>query len=290
MNDRASKLRSSEMYARNIRLATQERTPRRKRVIRAVEGITLGIGIWLLLLVLGFPWVLHIGGLDGLLPCAVAAGLLGWFNRRGVTVAVGAALSLVLLIVAYTPIVDRPVRALIRNDPLPPQADAVMALSAGVNDDGTISPPSVDRLLKAIELVTNGVAPILVVSREAYLMNGKTISSRREQERIVSLSRPGLSHMIVAGVTHSTHDEAIRARDMFRARRWKRIVVVTSPAHTRRACGTFEKAGVIVSCVASPTRDLALENLVNPFDRVKAFQLWIYEMAGTIRYRQLGWL
>jgi uncharacterized SAM-binding protein YcdF (DUF218 family) len=234
--------------------------------------------------------VLHIGGLDGLLPCAVAAGLLGWFDRRGVTVAVGAALSLVLLIVAYTPIVERPVRALIRNDPLPLQADAVMALSAGVNDDGTISPPSVDRLLKAIELVTNGVAPILVVSREAYLMDGKTISSRREQERIVSLSRPGLSHMIVAGVTHSTHDEAIRARDMFRVRHWKRIVVVTSPAHTRRACGTFEKVGVIVSCVASPTRDLALENLVNPFDRVKAFQLWIYELAGTIRYRQLGWL
>jgi uncharacterized SAM-binding protein YcdF (DUF218 family) len=278
------------MYAANNAPATRERMPLRTRVIWCIEGITLGVGIWILLLTLGVPWMLHLGGFDGLLPSAIIFGLFGWFGLRGVTVAVGAALSVVLLVVAYTPIVTRPVHALIRNDPLPPSADAVMALSAGVNDDGTISPPSVDRLVKAIELVTQGVAPILVVSREVYLLDGKTVSSRQEQERIIGLSRPGLSHMIVAGVTHSTHDEALRARDLFRSNNWKRIIVVTSPTHTRRACATFEKAGVVVSCAASENRDVALGRLTDPFERVKAFQLLLYETAGTIRYRQLGWL
>jgi uncharacterized SAM-binding protein YcdF (DUF218 family) len=278
------------MYAGSIGTATRQRVPMRTRVIGTIEGFVLGTGIWLLLLTLGVPWMLHIGGLDGVLPCAIAGALCGWFGLRGVPLAVGAGLSVFLLVVAYTPIVDAPVRTLIRNDPLPAHADAVMALSAGVNDDGTISPPALDRLIKAIELVTNGVAPRLVVSREVYLLHGKTISSRQEQERIVGLSRPGLSHMLVAGVTHSTHDEAMRARDLFRANGWKRIVVVTSPAHTKRACATFEKAGIVVTCVASATRDLALNNLLNPFDRVKAFQLLLYETAGTIRYRQLGWM
>jgi hypothetical protein len=27
-----------------------------------------------------------------------------------------------------------------------------------------------------------------------------------------------------------------------------------------------------------------------PEDRMKAFQAWIYEIAGTVRYRQLGWI
>jgi uncharacterized SAM-binding protein YcdF (DUF218 family) len=278
------------MYPASIGAATRQRVSTRTRTIRTVEGVIFGIGIWMLLLTLGVPWVFHMGGLDGLLPSAIAGGLLAWFGLRAVTVGVGAGLSLVLLIVAYTPIVQRPVDALVRNDPLPARADAVMALSAGVNDDGTISPPSVDRLLKAIELVTQGVAPVLVVSREVYLFHGKTISSRQEQERIIGLSRPGVSHMLVAGVTHSTHDEALRARDLFQKNGWKRIVVVTSPAHTRRACATFEKAGVVLSCAASPTRDLSMNDLANPFDRVKAFQLLLYETAGTIRYRQLGWM
>jgi uncharacterized SAM-binding protein YcdF (DUF218 family) len=290
MNDRVSETRGSEMYPPSIGAATRLRIPTRTRFIRALDGAILGIGIWLLLLTLGFAWTFHLSGLDGMLPCALAGGLLCWYGMRRVIIAVGAALSVALFVIAYTPIVQRPVYGLIRNDPLPAHADAVMVLSAGVNNDGTISSSSVDRLIKGVELVTNGIAPVLVVSREAYILDGKTISSRQEQEKIIGLSRPGLSHMIVAGVTHSTHDEAMRARELFRANNWKRIVVVTSPAHTKRACRTFEKAGVVVSCVASAARDLALNNLVDPFDRVKAFQLLLYETAGTIRYRQLGWL
>jgi uncharacterized SAM-binding protein YcdF (DUF218 family) len=165
-----------------------------------------------------------------------------------------------------------------------------MALSAGVNDEGTISPRARDNLLKALELVNRGVAPVLVVSREAYIINGKLVTSRRDQERTVSLTPGGLSKLVVAGVTHSTHDEAIRARDLFRARNWKRIVVVTSPMHTRRACATFEKAGLVVSCAASNSRALAVGTPSSPESRVAAFQVWLYELAGTLRYRQLGWL
>ena len=135
-----------------------------------------------------------------------------------------------------------------------------------------------------------GIAPYLVVSREAYIINNEVVTSQRDQEQIVSLIPNGLSKLIVAGVTHSTHDEALRARQLVDARGWKRIILVTSPTHTRRACATFEKAGVTVICHPSSTRAIAIGKIFAPTDRLKAFQLWLYETAGTIRYRQLGWM
>ena len=289
-NDRGAQGRDPEMYPGVREVATRSRTPIRRRVLRAAEGAVYGVAFWTILLVLGFAWVLHFEGFAGLIPCAIIGAALGWFGLRLVSLAGLAAACILLVFVAYTPFMAGQVRSFIRNDPLPAKADAVIVLSAGVNDDGTISSTAMDRLLKGLELVNRGVAPFLVVSREAYIINGRYVSSREDQERIVSLLSGGLSKLVVAGITHSTRDEAIRARDLVRARNWRRIVVVTSPMHTRRACATFEKAGVVISCAASNTRAFAIGALWSPMDRVRAFEVWLYETAGTLHYRQLGWI
>jgi uncharacterized SAM-binding protein YcdF (DUF218 family) len=224
------------------------------------------------------------------LPCAAAGAVLGWFRLNHFSVIAGAALAILLIVLAYTPVIVEPAKSFIRNDPLPDHADAIMVLSAGVSDDGMISPAAVDRLIKGLELLRRGLAPVIVVSREAYNVDGKTVSSRQDQERIVALLPNGMSHLVVAGITHSTHDEAVSARKLFVSRNWRRMIVVTSPMHTRRACAAFEKAGVTVSCVASDTRDFSFPTLPTPFDRIAAFQIWLYETAGTIRYREAGWI
>jgi uncharacterized SAM-binding protein YcdF (DUF218 family) len=290
MDDRVAEGREPEIYPSPREVATSRGATARRRALNGMEGAVLGVAFWLVLVVLGFPWVLHLEGLEGVLPCLVLGAALGWAGWRVVPMGGLAAVCLLLVVVAYTPIIVGPARSLIRDDPLPAKADAVMALSAGVNDYGTISARARDNLIKAMELVNRGIAPILVVSREAYIIDGKLVTSRRDQERTIALTPGGLSKLVVAGVTHSTHDEAMRARELFRARNWKRIVVVTSPMHTRRACATFEKAGLVVSCAASNTKSLAVGTLSSPEDRVAAFQAWLYELAGTLRYRQLGWL
>jgi uncharacterized SAM-binding protein YcdF (DUF218 family) len=291
VNDRAATSRDEEIYEAPREVATRrDLPPPRQRALHLLLGATLGIVFWLLLFTLGIPWVFHIGGFDGLLLSGLVGAVLGLTRWRLVPLAGVVVLSLVLLVVAYTPIIAGPAHSLIRNDPVPRSADAIMVLSAGTNDDGTLSPQALDRLLSGLELFNRGVAPVLMVSREAYIVGGHIVTSRRDQERIVSLSSGALPKLVVVGITHSTHDEAIRARDVFRANRWKRIVLVTSPFHTRRACGTFERAGVVVSCAASDSRDMAVSRLSAPDDRVRAFQIWIYEVLGSIRYRQLGWL
>lgn len=278
------------MYSGRTVVATKAKMSGRERLILASEGALLGAAVWIYLLLLGFPWVLHIGGLDGVFPSAILGAAFAWAGWRVVPLVTAGALTIVLLVISYTPIIVRPMQSFIRSDPIPAHADAVMVLSAGINDDGTISPAAMDQLIKGMEFVNRGIAPYLVVSREAYIINGDVITSRRDQEEIVSLMPNGMAKLIVAGITHSTHDEALRARALVRARGWNRIILVTSPVHTRRACATFEKAGVTVSCQPSSTRAIAIGKVFAPTDRIKAFQLWLYETAGTIRYRQLGWM
>lgn len=290
VNERAAS-RDGEIYEAPPAVATQSAdASARPAWARVANGAALGVALWLLLLTLGVPWVFHIGGLDGLVPAIALGAVLGGTRWNAVLLAVVLVLSLVVLVVASTPIIVGPAQSFIRNDPLPAHADAIVVLSAGVNDDGMMLPQATDRLLKGIELLNRGIAPVLVLGEESYLEDGHLVSSRADHNRIVSLSPGALSKVVVSGVTLSTHDEAIRAAALFRARGWKRVVVVTSPIHTRRACATFEHAGVVVSCAASDSRSIAVHSLRVPGDRIYAFQGWLYEVAGTLRYRQLGWL
>jgi uncharacterized SAM-binding protein YcdF (DUF218 family) len=94
----------------------------------------------------------------------------------------------------------------------------------------------------------------------------------------------------VAAPVRTTHDEALRTAEIARREGWRTVVVVTTPLHTRRACATFERAGLAVVCVPSEERTFALRHLDAPGDRLAAFGEWLYETLGWIKYRHLGWV
>jgi hypothetical protein len=139
-----------------------------------------------------------------------------------------------------------------------------------------------------VELVANGIAPVLLFTREEKKTGTTVITSAEDQRRIASLGR--VAQMLTTRRVRSTHDEALAVASVARHRGWKHIVLVTSPFHSRRACATFEKAGLTVSCMPSDSRDVAIKRLSNPHDRTVAFGLLLYETAGTFRYRQAGWM
>lgn len=291
VEDRAAATRDQKIYGAPPEVAKPPAPVRRQsRWLPIAQGATLGLVSWLLLFTLGVPWALHIGGFDGFMPAAVVGGIIGATRWRRVPLVAAMTLSLILLIVIYTPIIVGPAKSLIRNDPLPPTADAIMVLSAGVSDEGMISPQAVDRLLTGLELLNSGIAPALILSREAYVLNGHLVSSRHDQGSIISLVPGALSKTFVAGVAHSTREEGIRAAALFRSNGWKRMVVVTSPLHTRRACATFEHLGIVVTCTASKTRDFDVRGIGGSGDRLRVFQLWLYETAGTLDYRLHRWI
>ena len=256
-----------------------------------VGGAVLGALIWLAILTLGFHSVFHLPGALGLGPAALLGGLLGLTRFRALLWVAGFTLTVLFAVVAFTPVIVQPAQALVRADPIPSPpltVDAVVILSGGITADGVLSPDGTERMISGLRLARVAGARAVVTTRVRTGANLE-VSSDADQRKLVDLFGGGVQHLIVSDV-FSTRDEAVRVRELAQQQRWARVAVVTSPSHSRRACGTFEKVGLRVTCVPAESREVAFRSLSYPGDRVEAFNLWIYEMAGTVNYRMKGWL
>lgn len=278
---------------------TDSSTPRTAGARRAkpvlvrdfTSGAVLGALAWLAVTTLGLHDTLHLSTASGLGPAALLGGLLGATRYRVILWLGGGALAALFAVVAFTPVIVRPAQALVRSDPMPSPPltlDAVVVLSGGLTTDGLVGYSGIERLLSGIRLARSTGTQSLVTTRvrhPEYL----EVTTDADQKRLVQLMGPGL-RLFIVGDVFSTRDEALRVRDLARQQRWARVAVVTSPAHSRRACGTFEKAGLRVTCAPAESRDVSFRTLATPGDRIEAFQRWIYELAGTVNYRVKGWL
>jgi uncharacterized SAM-binding protein YcdF (DUF218 family) len=258
---------------------------------RAATGGALAALVWLECIALGLPEVVFGKPGYGVIPIAAVAGaLLGLTRAHRFLLAASVGLAVVLAVVAYTPVIRRPVHALIRSDPLAGRTvQAIVVLSGGVSSDGHLNPQVVDRTLTGLSLIRRGMATTLILSREHSGRAGKSVTSDADQQRLVTLLERPVRLLIVDSV-FSTRDEAVRMRGLARAIDITSIAVVTSPVHTYRACATFEKVGFTVTCVPSESRDVALGSLREVTDRVRAFQRWFYEVAGLTKYRVRRWI
>lgn len=256
-----------------------------------VSGAVLGALVWLAIMTLGFHNVFHLPGALGLGPAAILGALLGLTRFRAFLWLAGGALAVLFAVVAFTPIIVQPAQALVRFDPIPSPpltVDAVVILSGGLTGDGVLSSDGTERMLSGLSLAKATGARAIVTTRIRAGRNLE-VSSDADQKRLVALAGAQMQHFIVPDV-FSTRDEAVRVRDLARQQRWARVAVVTSPSHSRRACGTFERVGLRVTCAPAESREVAFRTLAETGDRVEAFKLWIYEMAGTVNYRIKGWL
>ena len=254
---------------------------------RGTKGAVAAVALWMLVVLLGLPNIFGLGGI-ALLPIAAVAGAgVGVTRFSGTLTRVAAGFTLFALLIAFTPLMQAPTDRIIRRDPVPARADAIVVLSAGVSRDGMVGQQGMDRLLKGIELARARIAPRLVLTTERKKVDGKWITAERDQKRLVSFA--GVQ-VVTTGVAASTREEAMRVRAIAQREGWRRIVVVTSPFHSRRACATFEKTGLTVSCLPADSRDIAVVNLDGADDRVRAFGMWTYELAGTLRYWAGGWI
>lgn len=272
------------IYERPQGSASKARSARTSDVL---IGASLGAAFWFVVCELGFPRIFGLGRLSLLPVPLVLGGIIGATRFRQALGWVTSALLVLLLVVGFTPVMEAPTDRLIRRDVMPESADAIVVLSAGVTHDGLLPQQGLDRLLKGIELARSGVAPRIILTRELKKWGGRVITSDADQSRLISFAG---TQVIATGRTASTREEALRVHDLAAKSGWTRLILVTSAFHSRRACETFEKTGLTVSCVPADSRDVAVVNLEGPDDRVRAFAMWSYELAGTIRYWAAGWI
>lgn len=259
----------------------------------AVGGAAAGAILWTCAVLLGLPLVAGFEGHDFTIPAVLLGAAVALTRLRAALYVTTAILALVVAIVAYTPVIERPVRSLVRRDPppgVPP--GAVVVLGADVTTDSLLYGQGLDRLLSGLELVKRGAAPVLVIPGNTREERGRRVPATPDQLRLIALAGVAGSTILVSDSVYSTRDEAVRAQELLRPRGIRRVYLVTSPAHTGRACRTFERAGLTVTCTPSVSRDVPFTPgaLYRAEDRLAAFRWWLYEQAAFAYYHARGWI
>jgi uncharacterized SAM-binding protein YcdF (DUF218 family) len=262
----------------------------RERLSQAVWGaVLLGLA-WLGASVLGLDDVMGIVGLNAIAGVGLLGALLGYLGlTRWLRGLAGTVFATILLVGACPPL-GRLEHGLVRRDPLPAQpVNAIVALAGSVSGDGTLGPAATDRLLEAMHLLRDSVSTRLVLSRVRAVVGHDTVYSDADQRFLLLVA--GLApELHILDPVGSTRLEAVRAAALGRELGWTRLVVVTSPSHSSRACAAFEKVGFEVICRPSADRQAALETQPHAHDRIAAFGLWLYERLAWAEYRLRGWV
>lgn len=212
-------------------------------------------------------------------------GLAGAFRVTRLLLAWGAGLLAALLCFCLlTPVLRGPLNALILAQP-PTKADAIVVLGGGVQcGTRTLESPSFARLMRGLELWRAGYAPALTMSEQSNLLGSPTCPKMNvlEGEIVRQLYPQGGPELLTLRNVTTTRDEAARVRDYARERGWQRILLVTSPSHSRRAAALFGSYGLNV--VSVPAQELQFDTtLPLPADRLAALRVVLYEWLSRAK-------
>ena len=263
----------------------------RDRVKKAAIGAAIGLLVAVATFALGFWDVL---GVESQVTPVAAFAVVGlWTGMTGRLAWISViclALTTACFLVALTPLTNRAMRWWVREDSASVgQVGAVVVLSAGLNSDGNLDAASVDRLLTGLALVQDGIGSRLLTTRFVDTRHDEHATSDRDQRRLVKLAREDSAWTILGRVS-STREEADLAAAFLLPRGVRSIAVVTSPAHTRRACATFEMVGFRVYCVPARERGRSTWSPKDAGDRLASFRSYLYERLAVMKYKMNGWV
>ena len=252
-----------------------------------VQGAVIG------LLILATSWLLGLPSALGFsrplsIPVAFVIGaLLGRWLLKPMC-----ALAVVMMVVAaigiWSPIVPWLAGPFVRNDRVDlDRVDAVYVFSGAVNAHGLLSGEVIDRLLTGIALRARRPVLPLIVSIVRFDQRAGSPSSVTDQQALIAMM-PARGPVEWIDSVYSTRDEAVALTRRAFGQRWKRVVVVTSPMHSRRACATVEGMGLAVTCVVAPWRPAAWPARTAG-DRIFVMQRLVYETLAWAQYRLSGW-
>lgn len=236
----------------------------------------------------------------------LALSVLLWRRRLRGFASAAAALALFLTLVGSTSFpgwllgsLERPYTG-VKIEALP-NADAIVLLGGGAQpsryEAGNVHlTPSGDRLVMAHRLFHLGKAPMLILGGSGLRTpDVQGIESDLVQQLFETWNIPAAA-IVQLGSNADTHDEALKVRELATARGWKRVLLVTSANHMRRASAVFRAQGLgvvpvpcnfITTVSTAPSRVRVLVPRYQGFFKVAT---WLHEEVGWMVYRQRGWI
>jgi hypothetical protein len=158
---------------------------------------------------------------------------------------------------------------------------------------------AVDRIITGIALVRDGRGRVLVLGGGGSGNPPKPIEAQAAANWISSWNLVSVPVEFL-GPCRDTHDEALHTAGLARTNGWKKIILVTSAWHTRRALAVFQKAGLDVVPVAGDFRGIPSDPTAEPkgfhisliprTSSLVQINLWLEETLGYVYYWMRGWV
>lgn len=195
----------------------------------------------------------------------------------------GLTVLVLFFLAAFTPLPNLAGARFLTPDPVVP-ADAIVALAASIEWDGTLGPTSLRRLVRAIELYAGGAAPLLLISGTSPAPGLDEAATRGALAR--RLGVPAQAIVLVAGPRDTREEAAVVAAVL---QRWsaRRVLIVTDWSHALRARRVFRAAGFDARVVITTDAPRAARS---PRERVELAWNLGRELAANAYYRLAGYL
>lgn len=182
-----------------------------------------------------------------------------------------------------------------------PAADAVIVLGGwaapspwavyGADFGGTV-----DRLLVAVELMRQGKAPTLVLGGGGSQRGEQIVPENQPVKAWLNAWQAVAQPIQCLPPCANTRQEALLTGALARTNGWRRVILVTSAAHLKRATAAFRKAGVEVIPVGADfvgmTR-LSAGGVLQPLPQEEDFEalrVYLREVVAGWVYRWRGWM
>jgi len=167
----------------------------------------------------------------------------------------------------------------------PTEADAIVVFAGGVGESGEAGGGYQERVKQAVDLYDQGFARHMVfvsgfvfAFREAEVMRSLAVDNGVPEDAI----------WLVTDVK-TTRDYALRSRDVLAQHGWKRVLLVSSPYHMRRATATWRRQapGVTVVPTPVPQSQFYAHGRGATFDQVRGI---VHEYVALAAYWWREWL
>ena len=192
-------------------------------------------------------------------------------------------LAAVFLLTFYTPLPWWLAEPLRMSEP-PQAADAIVVFAGGVGESGRAGGGLQERVSRAIDLYRDGFAPAIVFSsgyvftlREAEVMKAIAVDQGVPAEAIVLEERAA-----------NTYENVTNTARILEQRNWRRILLVSSPYHMRRATMTWHKTAPSVAVVPSPPNQsqFYLHDTGASLEQLGGL---LHEYVAIVAYKLRGW-
>lgn len=187
-----------------------------------------------------------------------------------------------------------------------PEADAIVMLGGGAEpalfEAGFIHLTTAgDRYFMALELLRLRKAPVLVLGGAGGEFPDRFLSeSKLAGHWFANLRDSGALDRSLEieplPVCVNTHDEAVFTRELAQKHGWKRVLLVTSANHMRRASAVFEAQGLKVipapcNFLTSISTPPTVSGLGIPsWGGFQKISIWLHEILGWYVYKHRGWV